>query len=225
MEAKWRRVAWTEAGLLEDGANQRKTVGVGPGRGEAQHDVARADVGAWQHGVTLDGTDGEAGKIELAAAVQSWHLGGLAADQRTAACLAGGGDAAHHQRRLGDVQPAGRIIIEEEQRLGTLDHEVVDAHRHQILADPFEPAGLARQQDFRADAIRGRHQQRVAIAAGGEIEQAAEAAEACGTARSVGGSRQRLDPVDQRVAGSYIDAGLGVAVPARRRLSQFPDHA
>ena len=72
-------------------------------RGEAEHDVALGDqVAARQDAAALDGTDGEAGEIEVAAAVEARHLRGLAADQRAAgqpAALADpGDDLAGHAR-------------------------------------------------------------------------------------------------------------------------------
>jgi hypothetical protein len=40
-----------------------------------------------------------------------------------------------------DVEAAGGEVVEEEQRLGALADEVVDAHRHEVDAEAVEAAG------------------------------------------------------------------------------------
>ena len=60
-----------------------------------------------------------------------------------------------------DVEPAGREIVEEEQRLGALHDQVVDAHRHQVDADRVVQAGLDGELQLGADAVGGGDQDRV----------------------------------------------------------------
>ena len=64
---------------------------------------------------------------------------------------------------LGDVrrQPAGRQVVEEEQRLGALDEDVVDAVVDEIGADRVVPAGHERDLELGADAVGARHQHRL----------------------------------------------------------------
>ena len=61
------------------------------GRNEAgqpdQH-VARAQLTAGEHGATFDDTDQRAGNVERVGCVDTGHLRGFAAEQRTAGCLA-----------------------------------------------------------------------------------------------------------------------------------------
>ena len=80
---------------------------------------------------------------------------------------------------LGDaaVELAGGEIIEEEERLGALDDEIVGAHRDQIDADAVVAVVIDRELELGADAVIGRDQQRIAIARRLEVEEAAEAAE------------------------------------------------
>ena len=59
------------------------------------------------------------------------------------------------------VELAGGEIVEEEQRLGALDDQVVGAHRDQVDADAVVPAELDRQLELGADAVVGGDQQRV----------------------------------------------------------------
>ena len=56
---------------------------------------------------------------------------------------------------------AGGEIVEEEQRLGALDDEIVGAHRDQVDADPVVPAGVDRELELGADPVIGRDQQRI----------------------------------------------------------------
>ena len=64
-----------------------------------------------------------------------------------------------------------------------------------------------------ADAVVGRHQHRIGEAGGLEVEQAAEAADLAVRARPPRRAHQRLDPLDQGVAGVDVDAGLRVGEP------------
>ena len=79
--------------------------------------------------------DGEAGEVVFAGRVHAGHLGGLAADQRAAGLFAARGDALDHVGGGVDVELAAGEVVEEEQRLGALHQDVVDAHRHQVDAD------------------------------------------------------------------------------------------
>ena len=58
------------------------------------------------------------------------------------------------------VELAGGEIIEEEERLGALDDQVVDAHRDEVDADPVVPVMVDRQLQLGADAVIGGDQQR-----------------------------------------------------------------
>src|SRR5690606_2948080 len=70
-----------------------------------------------------------------------------------------------------------------------------------------------------ADAVGAADQDRVLEAGGLEVEERAEAAEPAHGAGAVGGARQRLDGLDQRVAGIDVDPGVlvgqAVFAPAR----------
>jgi hypothetical protein len=58
-----------------------------------------------------------------------------------------------------------------------------------------------------ANAIGSGDEQGIAIASGLEIEEGAEAAEPGGAPGSRGGAGQRLDRLDQGIAGIDVDAG------------------
>ena len=107
---------------------------------------------------------------------------------------------------------AGGEIIEEEERLGALDDQIVGAHRDEIDADAVVPAAVDRELELGADAVIGGDQQRIAIARRLEIEEAAEAAERGVRARPRGRLGQRRDRLDQRIAGGDRHARLGIGV-------------
>ena len=75
------------------------------------------------------------------------------------------------------IELAAGEIVEEEQRLRALHHEVVDRHGDEIDADGVVPAGLDRDLDLGADAVGGGDQHRIGEARALEVEQAAEAAD------------------------------------------------
>ena len=55
----------------------------------------------------------------------------------------------------------GRVIVEEEERLGALHDQVVGAHRDEVDADAVVLARLDRQLELGADAVVGGDQQRI----------------------------------------------------------------
>ena len=112
-----------------------------------------------------------------------------------------------------DVQLAGGEIVQEEQRFGALHHQVVDAHRHQIDADRVVQPGLDGDLQLGADAVGGGHQHRIGEPRRLQVEQRAEAAEPAHHARPLRGPRQRLDRLDQRIAGLDIHAGRAIGQP------------
>ncbi|MDH6639266.1 UNVERIFIED_ORG: hypothetical protein M2438_004441 [Methylobacterium sp. SuP10 SLI 274] len=108
---------------------------------------------------------------------------------------------------------SGGVIVEEEQRLGALDDDVVDAHRHEVDADRVVASGLDGDLHLGADAVIGGDQDRVLEARGLEVEQTAEAADLRIRPRPARGAHQRLDRLDERVARVDVDAGLRVGEP------------
>ena len=88
-------------------------------------------------------------------------------------------------RRL-HVELAAGEVVEEEQRLGALHQQVVDAHGDEVDADGGVPAGVDGDLELGADAVGGGDQDRVLEARGLEVEQRAEAAELGVGARPAG---------------------------------------
>jgi len=142
-------------------------------------------------------------------------LRGLAADQRAARELASGGDALDDFGGDRDVEPLADVVVEEEQRLRALDQDVVDAHRDEIDADGVVPVQRERELQLGADAVGARHQHGLPVALGQPDQRAesADAGEHLGAHRPL---RERLDPLDERVAGVDVDARFAVRERGRR---------
>ena len=120
---------------------------------------------------------GKAGEVVVLAVIHARHFGRLAADQRAAGLAAAFGDAADDRGALVGIELAGGEIVEEEQRLGALHDDVVDAHGDEVDADRVVLAGIDGDLQLGADAVIGRDQHRIGEAGGLEVEQAAEAAD------------------------------------------------
>ena len=179
------------------------------GRQRDQH-IARLDLGAIDQLLLLGNGDTEAGQIEITVLVHAGHLCGLAADQRTTGLLAALGNALDDRRGDAGIELAGGVVIEEEQRLGAVDQHIVDAHRDQILAQPFDPSGFDTQPQLGADAIGAGHQHWLLVLLR-QGHQRAETTDAAEHFRPMGRLDDLLDVIDQRVAAIDIDAGIGVA--------------
>ena len=147
---------------VDDPAHQGEAVGVDAGGGKAENDVARRHVRAGQERSALRRPDGEAGEVVIALRVKARHFGGFAADERAAGEPASFGDALDDHHAGFGRKFSGCEVVKEEQRLGALHDDVVDAHRHEVDPDGVVPAGLDRDLDLGADPVVGRDQDRVA---------------------------------------------------------------
>ena len=183
------------------------------GRSKADHRIAGRDIGARQQRAAFGSTDREAGEVVIAVLVEAGHFGGFAADQRAAGFPAAFRHPGNDGGRGLRIEFAAGKIVQKEQRLGALHHEVIDRHRHQIDADAAMQAGLDRNLDLGADAIGRGDQHRIVKARRLQIEQSAEPADFGVGAGARGGANHRLDQVDQTIAGIDIDARIRVSEP------------
>jgi hypothetical protein len=102
-----------------------------------------------------------------------------------------------------------------------LHHEVVDAHGDEIDADGVVLARSDRDLELGADAVGGGDENRILVAGCLEIEESAEAAEAC---RGAGAGRrpgERLDCFDQGIAGVDVDASSAVILALYGALDRY----
>ena len=104
--------------------------------------VAGGDVGARQQRAALGRADRKATEIVIALPVEARHLRGLAADQRATGFAATLGNAGHDRGRRLRIELAAGKVVQEEQGLGALHHDVVDGHGHEVDADAVMDAGF-----------------------------------------------------------------------------------
>ncbi len=111
---------------------------------------------------------------------------------------------------------AGRVIVEEEQRLGALDENVVDAHRDQVDADGVVAREREGEHQLRPHAVGAGDQDGVAKALADfhQTAKAADAGEHLGAHRALG---EWLDALDQRIAGVDVHPRVAVGQFLRRR--------
>src|SRR5690606_24030418 len=114
-------------GHFDDLADQRVAVGVRAGRRQGEQGIAGSDFGAVDDFGFFHDADAEAGQVVVFAFVHARHFSGFAAHQGAAGQFAAGTDAGHDLGRGFDVEFAGGVVVEEEQRLGAAHHQVVDA--------------------------------------------------------------------------------------------------
>ena len=142
--------------------------------------------------------------------IHARHFRRFAAHQRAAGLQAAFGDAVNHACRGIHIQLAGRVVIEEEQRLSALYHQIVDAHRHQIDANRVVTFQIHRQTQLGADAVRPGDQHRLAVFLRQRAE-GAEAAQATHHFRATGFFHDAFDSVDQSVTSININTGIFIA--------------
>ena len=195
------------------------------GRRQAEKNVACLHIFARQQIFPLDRPDGKACEIVVVAGIEPRHFRGLTADQRAAGFLAAFGNAFDDDCGMFGVELSGREVIEKEQWFRALHDEVVDAHCNEIDADFVVAVCVDRKFHLGADAVVGSHQQRIAHAERFQVEHAAEAADLGVRARAAGGPHERLDQVDQPVAGIDIDARVPVAKPALFASHEMPSRS
>src|SRR5262249_39602615 len=108
-----------------------------------------------------------------------------------------------------DSQLACRVVVQEEQRLGSLNDDVVGAHRNQIYADRVVMSGIDGKSEFGAHAVRARNQHRLPVAAR-DLHQGAEAADSREYLGPLRAAHERLDPLDELIASVDVDTGVAV---------------
>ncbi len=118
----------------------------------------------------------------------------LPADERDTGLAADLGRALDELSDLLEVDPVRGDVVEEEERVGAAGQHVVDAVRREVCATVAKRASRAREDQLRADRVRGRGQQAGLV----ERMQPGERAEP-GRARGLDGSAQ---PLDDRIAFS-----------------------
>ena len=103
-------------------------------------------------------SDGKPGQVHLSNTQLAGVFGQLATEDGAPCLPAAVGDAGHDGGDGVRVKLPPQLVVEEEERLGTLAHEVVYAHGHQVDADGLQPPGLDGYGQLGADAVSRGHQ-------------------------------------------------------------------
>lgn len=142
--------------------------------------------------------------------VHARHLGRLSTDQRTPSTQTPLGDTLDDVGGDGHIQLAARKVVEEVERLGTLDDQVVDAHRDEIDTDGIVLAAIQRDPELGSDTIRSGDQDGIPEAGALQVERAAESADLAVRSGATGRLDDGFDGVDEGVAVVDRDTGRGV---------------
>ena len=209
------RLVQPEVVLRHERAHEREAVRMQPVRRQAQDHIARPRGRPVQQRRALHDPHAEPGEVEVVLAHQPRVLGRLAAHQRTAGEPAPVGDAADELRDLDRVQPAHRHVVEEEQGRSAGAHDVVRAHRDEVVADGVEPPDGVRDGGLRAHAVGRGDQHRLAIA-GGTANAAPNPPRPPSTPGTCVAADRRAHQLDRAVPGLDVDAGVGVRRAAHR---------
>ena len=200
--------------LQEHPADQRVAVAVQAAGGEADNPVAHADHGAIDNLIPFHHPHHKAGQVIIAGLVDAGHLRGLPADQGAPGLLAPLGDAFDNQgggfrRQL----PHGQVV-QEEQRGGPVDHDIIGAHGHQVDADGIMAVHQDGDFNLGPHPIGGGYQHRVAIPVRPQMEHTAKRADLPQDPGAVGGFHQVSDAFDKGIRSVDIDPGIliGAAV-------------
>ena len=200
-------------GLALDGdlAHEGVAVGVDAGGRQAQDDVAGLDLIGADHLGAVDDAHHEAGQIVVVRVHDAGVLGHLAAHEGAAGLLAALGDALDDLCHVLGAELSDGHVIQEEERLGTDGHHVVDAHGHEVLAHCVVTVEQLGDGELGADAVGAGHEDGVLhVLEALHREARAEAAEAADDLGAVGGLDGALDGVDR--AGALVDVHAGVGV-------------
>lgn len=200
-----------EVGEGDDFADKGETVGVGARGRESEEDVARGDIGRGEDLCSFHHTHSETGKIVVVSVIHARHFCGLTANQCTSSLETSLGNTSDHIRGHRHVELGARIIIEEVKRLGTLNDEVVDAHRNKIDTDSVVFPVVKSDTELGSDTVSPRNEDRVLVPSFGKIECTAEAANVRVSTRSSSGLDDRFDSLDKVITGVDGNAGGGVS--------------
>src|ERR1051325_9557210 len=180
--------------------------------GEADDGIAGANAFAIQHPRFLDHTNDRAAQVVFTRGVETWHLGGFAADEGATVVRAGGGEAFDDLGENAWFKFAGADVIEEKERFSAKHGDIVDAMIDQVLPDGVVAVHGEGQLELSADTVNAGDEYRLFVLARVESEQAAEPADLAQHLGPVGGGEQPgqggFHPVAQINVHSRFSVGL-----------------
>ncbi len=200
----------------QDPTGERVPVAAQPRRRQADEHVSGLDPLSGDEPIALDHADGEADQVELVRHHGAGMLGHLAPDQGAPSLKASGGHPLDERDHLIVVEAADGDVVEHEQRLGPLAHEVVDAHRDQVDADGVIAAHRPGHHRLGADPVGGGHQHGMAVAGGLEREQPTESPDVADHLAAKRGSNLGANALHGPLPGGDVDSGGRVGLGPRR---------
>tara|TARA_R110002126_G_scaffold97104_3_gene226608 strand:- start:1467 stop:2048 length:582 start_codon:yes stop_codon:yes gene_type:complete len=174
--------------------------------GKTENHIAGFGLRLQDQVLALGRTNGESGKIEIAVRIHARHFRGLATDQGGSGLAAAFGDPGNNRAGRFDIELAGGVVIEEEQRLGALHDQIVHAHGNEVRANAGIVSGIDREAELGADAIGRGDENRILETGGFRIEDTTKAANGAIGARPDRGLGQGLDEFDQLVRRINVNA-------------------
>ncbi len=195
--------------LQHDAAHQGEAVRPQVRRCQADHGVAGPDRTPVDVLALLHDADCCTGEIEGVGLHHPGMLRRLAAEQRNAGLGAGGGDRAHDPPDPGDVDRPDGDVVGHRDRPRPGGDEVVDAHRHEVVAETVDVIRSASHLRLGADTVGRHHQHRPRVALG-HADPGGEASEPAGDAGAPGRRDRVTDRVDDRIGRFEIDPGVAV---------------
>jgi hypothetical protein len=191
-------------------ADKGEAVRVKTRRGESEEDVSRGNVGSGEEEVTLDRTDGETGEVVVLAVVHTGHLGGLTSNEGATGIEASGGDTLDDGGGRLDVERGASEVVEEVERLGTLNDEVVDRHGDEVDTDGRVRAAVKGDLELGSDTVGARNEDRVDEASGLEVKGSTKASNLTVSSRAASRLNGRLDGLDELLSAIDGDTGRGI---------------
>ena len=152
----------------------------------------------------------ESREVELSPGVDRRHLRGLSPEQRAAGLPAPFRDARDDLGAVFGRKLPGGVVVEEEERLGAVDEDVVDAHGDEVDPHRVELPGRRGDLDLGPHAVGARDEDRVAVLPRGEAEEARERADLPQDLLAVRRADHRPDPANEALPLVDVDAGGSV---------------
>ena len=195
--------------------HERVAVGVEAARGHGNHDIAACHAFCAQQVVGLNSAHRRSCHVVVVGAQQAGVLRSFAAHERRARLGARARNTGHDAGDALGHHLAARDVVGHEQGARATDHDVVDHHAHEVLADGVVLVECLRDGHLGAHAIgAGGQQGAVKSLEERNIKESGESADATEHLGRVGGLYRRLHELDGEVARSRIDSSLCVRVCA-----------
>ena len=192
-------------------ARETESIRMEPNRRQPNHHVAGDHADAANDAVLFhDSADGSR-EIEIGALIETRHFGRFAANERAAAFLAGAAHSPHHRLQGDRIQASLREVIQEGQRFGAMYRNVIDAVRHQVVADAFPRGRRRRQRELGAHTVDAVHEHGAYVLLDRQAIESGKQPETGEHRRVMGRGGQGLEAAKALGGAIDIDAGSSVA--------------